>query len=283
MIHIDHLTKRYGDVAAVDDLSLDAGIGEAVALWGPNGAGKSTVVRCLLGLASYEGTIEIGGLDVRRNGKAARQLIGDVPQQPAFFADLDVLATVELSAKLRRVSLDRALETLERMGLQDHRYKAVGALSGGLRQRLAMAVALLHDPKVLLLDEPTSNLDVAGRESVVELLDELRPTHCLLLTSHHLEEVGMLVDRVVAMESGKVTLECEPSDLASRLGLRSWLHLVVGDGQAEAATAALAGKGLTVRADRHGVLVEVGAQEKGMALGTLHGAGIDVVDLEVWR
>lgn len=93
----------------------------------------------------------------------------------------------------------------------------------------------------------------------------------------------MLVDRVVAMESGKVTLECEPSDLASRLGLRSWLHLVVGDDNTDAAAAALAGKGLTVRADRHGVLVEVGAQEKGLALGTLHDAGIDVVDLEVWR
>lgn len=283
MIHIEHLTKVYGGVAAVDDLSLSIGPGEAVALWGPNGAGKSTVVRCLLGLASFDGTVEVGGLDVRTRGKATRALIGHVPQTPAFFDDLTVRETAELSAALRHLPADRVTDTLELMGLSAEHDKAVGALSGGMRQRLAMAVALQHDPPVLLLDEPTSNLDVAGREAVVELLDQLRPTRCLLLTSHHLEEVAMLVDRVLALESGRVTMTCEPSELALRLGLRSWLHVVVGEGQVERAGGALRDRGFTARTDRVGVLVEVGAQDKGAALEALAAEGVRVVDIEVWR
>lgn len=283
MIRIEHLTKTYDGVPAVDDLSVTVAAGEAVALWGPNGAGKSTVVRCLLGQARFEGTVEVGGLDVRRQGKAARALIGHVPQAPAFFDDLTVWETAELSARLRRLPAERAVETLGLMGLSGEYDKAVGALSGGMRQRLAMAVALQHDPPVLLLDEPTSNLDVAGRESVVALLEELRPTRCLLLTSHHLEEVAMLVDRVLALESGRVTMTCEPSELAARLGLRSWLHLVVADGQGSRAEAVLAERGFTARADRVGVLVEVGAQEKGTALDALYGEGLRVIDVEVWR
>ncbi len=283
MIHIEDLSKVYDGVPAVDRLSLDVARGEAVALWGPNGAGKSTVVRCLLGLATFEGTVEVGGLDVRRHPKATRALIGHVPQAPAFFDDLTVLETAELSAALRRLPSERVTDTLELMGLADEHHKAVGALSGGMRQRLAMAVALQHDPPVLLLDEPTSNLDVAGREAVVELLERLRPTRSLLLTSHHLEEVAMLVDRVLALEEGQVKMTCEPGQLATRLGLRSWLHVVVADGQGEQAREVLAGQGFVARTDRMGVLVEVGAQQKGAALEALHQGGIQVVDIEVWR
>lgn len=283
MIKVRNLTKRYGEATVVDDVSFDVAVGEAVALWGPNGAGKSTIVRCLLGLAAFDGSVEVGGLDVRSHGKAVRRLLGEVPQELSFYDDLTVGETVDLSAALRSLTIDRAVEALETVGLADQWNKRVGALSGGMKQRLGIGLALLHDPPVLLLDEPTSNLDVAGRESVVALLEQLRPQRCLLLTSHHLEEVGMLVDRVLAMESGRVMLECEPNVLAERLGLRSWLHLVVPDDQLEKARRLLVDEGFTARTNTGGLLVEVSAQQKGAALAVLHGAGLEVLDLEVWR
>lgn len=283
MIRVRNLTKRYGDVTVVDDVSFDIERGESFALWGPNGAGKSTIVRCVLGLAAFEGTIEVGGLDVQKQGKAVRRLLGQVPQELSFYDDLTVGETIELSAALRALDAERALDVLGTVGLADQWEKRVGALSGGMKQRLGIGLALLHDPPVLLLDEPTSNLDVAARESVVQLLEELRPDRCLLLTSHHLEEVGMLVDRVLAMESGRVTLECVPSVLAERLSLRSWLHLVVPQEQVTKAQELLDEQGFVARVNSGGLLVEVSAQQKGAALAVLHDAGVAVLDLEVWR
>ncbi|MCZ7536642.1 MAG: ABC transporter ATP-binding protein [Acidimicrobiia bacterium] len=283
MIRVETMSKAYGDVTVVDRVTFDVGAREAVALWGPNGAGKSTIVRCLLGLARFNGRAEVAGLDVRSSGKAVRRLIGYVPQELSFYDDLDVGETVDLSASLRRIDPARADEALATVGLQGEHAKRVGALSGGMKQRLAIALALLHDPPVLLLDEPTSNLDVGARESVIELLESLRRDRCLLLTSHHLEEVGMLVDRVLAMESGRVTLECEPAALAEELGLRSWLHLVVAEDQLSGARSLLEAGGFNTRMNSRGILVEVSAQQKGAALALLHSGGLEILDLEVWR
>lgn len=284
MIHIAGLTKRYGSVAVVDDFSLDVAPGESVALWGPNGAGKTTVVRCILGLLSYSGTIEVRGLHARADGKAARRLMGYVPQELAFYDDLTVEETLDFSAELRRLTAGRVDEVIEMVDLAPHRLKRVRELSGGLKQRLGLAAALLPDPPVLLLDEPTSNLDAAAREAAVELLDRLREgDRVMIVTSHHLEEVGMLVDRVVAMEDGRITVECPPNELAERLGLRAWLHVVLDGTPIPAAVAALTAKGFDARANSYGVLVEVSAQGKGRALEALADSGIAIADLEVWR
>ncbi len=284
MITIEHLTKRYGDFVAVDDVSIGVAAGEAVALWGPNGAGKTTVIRCLLGLASHEGTIRVGAYDTSTHAKQARRLIGHVPQELAFFNDLTVDETVEFSAQLKRVDFESLNQTLETVGLLDHTNKPVGSLSGGLKQRLAIALALLGDPQILLLDEPTSNLDAASRDSIVRLLHDLRsPSRVLLLTSHHLEEVGLLADRVVAFESGKVVLECGSQELGERLGLQSWLHVRIRNGSLDDASAALNSHGIKAWPNKQGVLVEVSSQRKGIALRALEDAGFPVVDFEVWR
>lgn len=284
MIRVEGLTKRYGRATVVDDVSFDVPDGDAIALWGPNGAGKSTIVRCLLGMARFEGTIEVCGLDVRRQGKATRRLIGYVPQELAFYDDLTVQDTMEFSAGLRRVSAARSGEVLETVGLAEQRAKRVGALSGGMKQRLAIATALLHDPPILLLDEPTSSLDAGAREAMMSLFEHLRgPGRAVLLTSHHLEEVGMLVDRVLTMEDGRIVLECEPAELAEHLGIRSWLHVLMPLEQVEQAVRLLNERGFVARRNTRGVLVEVSAQRKGTALVALHEAGLDVLDLEVWR
>ncbi|MFN8035768.1 MAG: ABC transporter ATP-binding protein [Acidimicrobiia bacterium] len=284
MIRIEGLTKRYGSATVVDDVSFTVPGGDALALWGPNGAGKSTIVRCLLGLARFDGTIEVCGLDVRQQPKATRRLIGYVPQELVFYDDMTAEETLAFSAALRGLGTERGGEVLELVGLTPHAGKRVGALSGGMKQRLAIALALVHDPPVLVLDEPTSSLDAATREAMVSLFEHLRgPERAVLLTSHHLEEVGMLVDRVLTMEDGRVTLECEPAELADRLGIRSWLHVMVPGEQVEAAVELLGRHGFTARRNTRGVIVEVQAQSKGAALMTLQDAGIDVLDLEVWR
>ncbi len=284
MIRIESLTKRYGKTTVVDDFNVSVPQGEAIALWGPNGAGKTTVVRCILGLLEFEGNVEVGGLDVRKFGKSTRSQMGYVAQQLAFYDDLTVLETLDFSASLRHLPTERVDEVLGLVDLGSHHDKRVRELSGGLRQRLGLAAALLPDPPVLLLDEPTSNLDAAARESAVALLDDLRSQgRTLVVTSHHLEEVGMLVDRVIAMDEGHITVECPPAELAERLGLRAWLHIVVGDGLLDSAVDTLTSDGFDAHRNAYGVLVEVSAQGKGPALASLQRAGIEVHDLEVWR
>ena len=284
MIKVKNLTKRYGTAVVVDDFAMEVASGDSVALWGPNGAGKTTVIRCLLGLVSYEGEITVDGLDARTNGKAVRSLIGYVPQELSFYDDMKVVDLLDYSASLRGIGQKRVDEVAEQLGLYVHQNKLVRELSGGLKQRLGLATALVPDPPVLLLDEPTSNLDATARDAAIRVLEGLRHEgRTLLVTSHHIEEVGMLVDRVIAMEAGKTVTECAPYDLAEELGLRAWLHLITDLGQAEKATLILTGAGFNARQNSKGVLVEVSAQQKGKAVAVLQGAGIDVEDLEVWR
>lgn len=284
MIRVEALTKRYGKVTVVDDVSFEVSPGEAVALWGPNGAGKSTIMRCILGAVPYDGTVEVGGHDARRRGKAARQLLGYVPQHLAFYDDLSVGETVALSTRLRRVELERGREVLGQLGLGNEWDKRVGALSGGMKQRLGIALALVSDPPVLLLDEPTSSLDVAARRSVLEVFESLRDDRrAIVLSSHHLDEVGVIADRVIAMQSGRQILESTPGEFADRLGLRVWLHVMVEPDELERAVEVLRDAGYPARRNSRGLLVEVGAGEKGGALGALQQAGMDVIDVDVWR
>ena len=284
MITIEHLTKAYGSTEVVKDFSLDVAAGESVALWGPNGAGKTTVVRCILGLVAYEGTITVDGLDARNRGKAVRARMGYVPQELSFYDEMTVDDLLDYSASLRGIGPARVDEVAAIVGLTDHLAKKVRELSGGLKQRLGIASALLPDPPILLLDEPTSNLDAKARDDAIGLLEDLRNAGCtLIVTSHHIEEVGMLVDRVVAMEDGEITVVCEPTDLAEKLGLRSWLHLILSNGSSPAALETLQDQGFNAKMNTSGILVEVSAQGKGKALAALHRAGIEIQDLEVWR
>ena len=284
MITTTDLTKWYGRQAVLENLSLSVDSGESVALWGPNGAGKTTVVRCILGLVSYEGSIEVAGMDAAKCGKAVRSLIGYVPQELSFYYDMTVLELLDYSASLRGLPAGRVDEIVGTVHLSEHKDKRVRELSGGLKQRLGIATALLADPPILLLDEPTSNLDATARDGVVRLLEDLRHEgRTLMVTSHHMEEVGMLVDRVIAMEDGAIITECAPMELAERLGLRAWLHLITSNGDTTKAVEVLTSNGFNAQPNSRGVLVEVSAQSKGRAVAALHDAGVQIEDLEVWR
>lgn len=284
MIRIEHLSKRYGKTEVVKDFSLEVESGESVALWGPNGAGKTTVVRCMLGLVSYEGTIVVGGLDAARHGKSVRAAMGYVPQELSFYDEMTVCELLDYSAALRRIAPERVDDVCEQVELTDHIDKRVRELSGGLKQRLGIASALLPDPPILLLDEPTSNLDARSRDAAIELLQGLRDAgRTLVVTSHHVEEMAMLVNRVVAMEDGEITVVCDPTDVAEKLGLRAWLHLILANGSSSKAVTVLTDHGFDAKLNSRGVLVEVSSQGKGEAVAALQQAGIRIDDLEVWR
>lgn len=205
MIAIDGLVKRFGRVPAVDGVTLHIPAGDSVALWGPNGAGKSTIIRCVLGLFHFEGTISVNGFDVARDGKTARRHVGYVPQEIGFYDELRVGEALRFFAQLKAVPLASPDAVLSRVGLPAQGRKRIRELSGGMKQRLALAVALLGDPPVLLLDEVTASLDAFGREEFVALLERLSGDgRTMLFASHRVDEVASLAHRVVSLEEGRV-------------------------------------------------------------------------------
>lgn len=222
IVEVDNLFKSFGHVVAAHDISLRIAPGEAVALWGSNGAGKTTVIRCLLGLLSCEGRLRVGEWDVRRHGTRARKMMGYVPQELRFHDDLTVNETLQFYASLRDIGTSVARNGLARVGIESHAAKRVGELSGGLKQRLALAIALLADPPVLLLDEPGSNLDLRSRRELLDLLGDLKlQGKTLLFSAHHLDEVAPIADRVLLLEDGRVRCDCSPQELRRLLAAES--------------------------------------------------------------
>ncbi len=208
-LEIKQLTKKYDDTVAVDGLDLTIKRGEFFGLLGPNGAGKSTTIKCITGIAQFDqGSITVMGHDVQKDYQAARATIGLSPQE----FNADIFAPIEkildyvggyfgMAKGLREKRIE---EVIKQFGLEEHRGKPFGKLSGGLKRRLILARALMHDPDILILDEPTAGIDVEQRHA---LWDHLRDLHkagkTIILTSHYLEEVEKLCDRVVVINKGK--------------------------------------------------------------------------------
>lgn len=282
MIVLDHVTKRFGKVRAVDDLCAQIPAGQSVALWGSNGAGKTTLIRCLLGILRHRGRITVDGQSSRRRGKAVRRRIGYVPQELAFHDDMRLGSAVRFFGSLRGTDDDRAAELLERVRLVGHERKRVRDLSGGMKQRLALAIAMLADPPIVVLDEPTSNLDAAGRSDVVDALRTLKSAgKTILFASHRPDEVMRLADRVLVMEKGKLARDTTPEALwptdAGVVTLR--LHLAEGD-EHEAADV-LRRAGHMVNHNGHGLCVSVARDRKATPIGDLVRARVEVRDIEL--
>lgn len=282
MIEATGVTKSFKRIRAVDDVSFTLDEGDSLALWGSNGAGKTTLIRCLLGVFPCKGHVKINGIDVRRKGKHARSLVGYVPQELAFHDDARLGASMLFFARLRRADPSRAVESLERVGLTGHERKRVRDLSGGMKQRLALAIALIADPPIVVLDEPTSNLDSSGRGEVVETLRNLRQTgKTIIFASHRPDEVVSLARRVLIMEQGRVVRDSTPAELwpddAPVVTLR--LHLS-GKDEHTAATL-LRDAGLAVHLNNRGLLVSVERHRKAEPISLLAGASISVRDFEV--
>ncbi|MDX2242373.1 MAG: ABC transporter ATP-binding protein, partial [Leptolyngbyaceae cyanobacterium bins.302] len=221
---IENLQKRYGSVEAVKDVSLQIEPGEIFGLLGPNGAGKTTVIRCLCTLAEPDaGKVEVAGISVREQPRLARQYLGYVAQEVAPDKVLTGRELLQLQAGLyhlpRSLAKERIEIVLNQLGLQDYADKKWGTYSGGLKKRLELAAGLLHQPQVLVLDEPTVGLDIESRYTVWSFLRQIREAGTtVLLTSHYLEEIDMLADRVAIVDQGKVIAAGTPSELKDNVG-----------------------------------------------------------------
>lgn len=281
VIQVNHVSKYFDEKAAVNDLSFEVQTGEAIALWGANGAGKTTVLHCLLGLMSFEGDIQVGGLDVNKHGKEIRQLIGFVPQAINFHDDMTGFETIEFYAALKKISLSPKIKLLEQMGIVGDMEKLVAELSGGMKQRLALAIALLSEPDIIVLDEPTSNLDIRGRDDLLVLLEGLKKSgKTLIFSSHQLEEVMSLADRVLVMEQGKLIIDCPPAELHNSAGWKARLRLHLTESSIEEALQILKNEGFLAHPNGKGIWVQVIPGQKGLPISALAKAGIHVNDFE---
>ncbi len=279
------LTVRYGSKAALEGVDFAIAGGESVALWGPNGAGKTTALRAILGVVAVEGSVRVAGLDPRRRGREVRKRLGFVPQAIAFQADLGAYQTLEFFARLRGAPAERLGELVAWLGLEEHADKPVGALSGGLKQRLALAAALVDDPPVLLLDEPTANLDAAARESFYRKLLELRAAgKTLLFTSHRFEEVSLLADRVLHLAAGRLVADGPPESIersgANGAG-RVEIALRVEEARLAEAEGILAADGFAPRRLGPCLVVVVAADRKIGPLASLLRRGLEPQSFEL--
>jgi ABC-2 type transport system ATP-binding protein len=221
---IQNLCKSYGTVPAVKDVSFQINPGEIFGLLGPNGAGKTTTIRCLCTLAKPDsGSIDIGGVSAIEQPREARKRLGYVAQEVAIDKILTGRELLELQAALYHIPKVEARQRievlLEVLDLHSYADKKTGSYSGGLQRRLDLAAGLLHQPEVLVLDEPTVGLDIESRVVVWDFLRQLRASGTtILITSHYLEEVDALADRVGIIDGGLVIAEGTPSELKNRLG-----------------------------------------------------------------
>lgn len=282
MIRVEGVSCRYGRASVLDQVTLRINPGESVALWGPNGAGKSTLLKSVLGLAPYKGTITVGGFDAAREGKQTRILIGYVPQELGFYDELRVAAAVNYFAKLKGLWSPDLHSVLASVGLIGHERKRVRELSGGMKQRLALAIALLGDPPVLVLDEVTASLDACGREEFVGLLSRLSGSgRTMLFASHRLEEVTILAGRVVVLERGRIAYECSSGEFAGRLGYDTILHLAIPPQSRELAIRVLTTEGYQAHLNGVGITVPVSSQSKAKPFKLLANANVVVDDFEI--
>jgi ABC-2 type transport system ATP-binding protein len=253
------LVRDFGNVRAVDGLSLEVRAGEVMGFLGPNGAGKTTSIRMMTGLLRpTRGETKVFGVPVGPGGGAARNLVGVAPQENVFWENLTTLENMLFVASLYDIPQAQARERAERilqsLGLSDKSKARAKTLSGGMKRRLNLGMSLVHDPKLVVLDEPEAGLDPQARVVVREFIQSLRKDRTVLLTTHNMDEAERVVDRVAIMDHGKVIALDTPENLRRTVGTGDALELRIGPGASSVAQA-LVGQGLDARAIESTVIV----------------------------
>ncbi len=239
MIKVEHLTKYYGDFLAVSDLSFEIEEGGVYGFLGPNGAGKSTTMNIMTGcLSATEGTIRIDGADIFEDSLAAKRRIGYLPEQPPLYPNetpMEYLRFVGMAKGLRREELTaQVMDVLEKTRLEGVKHRLIGALSKGYKQRVGIAQALLGNPKVIILDEPTVGLDPIQIIEIRELIKSLGEEHTVILSSHILSEVQAICEKVLIIAKGRLLAFDTPENL-EKLMLRNGIDITVEASEAETA------------------------------------------------
>lgn len=229
-IKLQNLTKYYGSQKALDDVSFEAEKGKILGLLGPNGAGKSTTMKIATGyLLPNEGTVEVAGIDVVKNPKQAKRQIGYLPEHNPLYLDMYVREFLEFTASIFKLKstekTKRIDELVEMTGLTAERKKKIGQLSKGYRQRVGLAQALIHDPQVLILDEPTTGLDPNQIVEIRNLIAEIGKSKTVVLSTHIMQEVSAICDRAVIINRGKIVADRNIQDLMQSTSAQPQLRL----------------------------------------------------------
>jgi gliding motility-associated transport system ATP-binding protein len=230
LIEVQDLTKSFGDKIAVDHVSFTVNKGEILGFLGPNGAGKTTTMRILTGfLPATSGTAKVAGFDVADDSLEVRRRIGYLPENPPLYTDMTVESYLDFVARIKNVPGDRRHDRIEdaltKTNLEDRRHDLIKRLSRGYKQRVGIAQALVHDPDVIILDEPTVGLDPKQIIEVRHLIKSLAGTHTIILSTHILPEVSMTCDRVVIINRGKIAAVDTPANLTMQLKGGQRIHV----------------------------------------------------------
>ncbi len=213
-IEVQQLTKSYGGEKALKGISFSIGSGEVVGFLGPNGAGKSTLMRILTTyLSPDEGLASVNGHDVTADSMKVRESVGYLPENNPLYSDLYVKEYLAFQCGIHKIGSQRIDEVVQQVGLQDHARKRISQLSKGYKQRVGLAAALLHDPEVLILDEPTTGLDPNQLAEIRELIREIGKTKTILLSTHIMQEVEAMCDRVLIINKGTLVTDKKLKDL----------------------------------------------------------------------
>jgi len=235
MIEVRQLTKRYGDLVAVRDVNFTAAKGQILGFLGPNGAGKTTTMRIITGyMPATSGTVKVAGFDIFEQSHEARKRIGYLPENPPLYGDMTVWSYLDFAGSIkgvskadRREAIDRVIE---RCGLEDVTRRLCGHLSKGFRQRVGLAQALINDPAVLVLDEPTIGLDPRQIIGIRALIRELAGDRTVILSTHILPEVQQICEKVVIINQGQIAVEGLLSELTQGRSLEEvFLRYIAAD------------------------------------------------------
>lgn len=231
-IKIENLTKYYGDYAAVKDISFEVKTGEIVGFLGPNGAGKTTTLKLITSyLTANNGKIYVEDIDIEEDSLGVRKKIGYLPEQNPLYPDMNVIDYLRYAAELQSVDKSRINDSIKKMvkdcGLEDVKHKDIGELSKGYKQRVGLAQAMIHNPSVLLLDEPTSGLDPNQIIEIRKLIRNLGKQKTLMLSTHILQEVQAVCDRVIIINNGEIVADGTPDSLQKKFQGQLSIHVVL--------------------------------------------------------
>ena len=234
MIEVKNVTKKYGKFVAVDNISFTINEGEIIGLLGPNGAGKSTTMNMLTGfIEQTDGEIIINGFDMLKKPKKAKKEIGYMPEGVPLYTDLTVKEFVTYMSEIKNVERkerkEKVQKVIEQTGLKDVEKKLIKNLSRGYKQRVSMAGALVGEPKILILDEPTVGLDPKQITEIRNLIKELGKTHTIILSSHILSEVSQICNKVIIINKGKIVAVDAPENLEEKVASKNCIYVTVED------------------------------------------------------
>lgn len=268
MIETFELTKKFGELTAVDGVSLSVHEGEILCVVGPNGAGKSTLVKMLCTILSpTSGTARVMGFDIVKDAQKVRSLVGYLPEEPRVYDYMSGEEFLSFFADVYGSGRNRIGELLEFVGLEEHARRRIGEYSKGMKHRISLARALIHDPPVLILDEPTMGLDPASSRDVRERIKEMKKEgKTILVCTHYMDEADFLSDRLAVINNGRIAAVGKPEELKARVAKRRQLSVVIKED-------ALVGRfAEEVGGEVDGRAVVVKAKELESAVGRVHAA-----------